>query len=395
MTNIIDANGITVDTLDEIKTKIIDKLKIAYGDDINVASDSPDGQLVNIFAQSTYDLQNLLVQIYNSLDPEYAIGATLDQRVAINGIQRLGGTYTMTLVTVVVDRALTLAGLDAEIDNPDGTGYTVSDDQGNKWILATTEVIAGAGSYSLSFRAQNSGAVLTVPNTIITPITIVLGVTSVNNPTIYTTLGLDEETDASLRLRRQQSVSLASQGHLTSLLAEILNISGVTYAKVYENVTGAVDSDGIPSHSIWCVVVGGSDDDIAYAIYTKRNAGCGMKGAEIVDIAQVDGSTFQVLFDRVTTQSLYIEFDATSINGVDPIDSTYIKDQLVLQMDLGVNESVNVNDVATLIRLIDSNCLATSVQVSDDGVAWVNLIDTTAKNYQFTLEATNIAITEL
>ena len=395
MTNIIDADGITVKTLDEVKTEIIDALKLAYGNDINVASDTPDGQLINIFAQSIVDTQDLVVQVYNSLDPDLAIGAVLDQRVAINGIQRLGGTFTTTPISIVTDRALTLEGLDGDSEDPDGTGYTVSDSEGTQWILLATENITGAGTHVLSFRSQNSGAVETIPNSITTLITVVLGVTSANNPTIYTTLGLDEETDVDLRLRRQKSVSLASQGYLSSLLAEILNISGVTYAKIYENNLSSIDSDGTPAHTIWAVVTGGEDDDIAYAIYTKRNAGCGMRGSEIIDVTQIDGSVFQVQFDRVTTEDLHIKFDAESVNGIDSVDDTEIKDELVSQLILTVGDDVNINDIVSLVRDIDPNTLVTDAQVSNDGATWVNIVETTSKNYQFTLEAINIDITVL
>ena len=393
MSNIIDATGITVKTLSEVITAISSTLKIAYGDDINIASDSPDGQLINIFAQSIVDNEDLLTQIYNGFDPDQAIGVTLDQRVAINGIQRLGATYTITNVTITTDRALNLAGLDSLISDPNGTGFTVADSNGNKFILASSIAIGSAGSYPLAFRSQNSGAVLTTPNTITTPVTIVLGVTAVTNPTSYTTLGLDEETDAALRLRRQKSVSLASQGYLQALLASLLNISGVTYAAVYENTTGTTDISGVPGHSIWCIVAGGSSSDIGYAIYTKRNAGCGMKGSQTVNITQVNGSTFQVLFDRTATQPLYTKFSAHSIDGVTAISTTILANGLVTGLNMGVNTSINVNEVASIILSLDQNCLATNIEVSADNSTWLNIVSPTAKNYQFTLSASDVAIT--
>lgn len=393
MPNIIDANGLTVKTNAEIIAEITAALKLVYGDDINVAPDSPDGQQINIFTQAIVDVEDLVVQVYNSFNPDMAIGVTLDERVAINGIQRLGGTYTMQKISVTTDRAMTLQGLDGDLLNPDGTGYTVSDSQGNQFILAATEAIAAAGTYSLVFRAKEIGAVLTVPNTITTPVTIKLGVTSVNNPLPADTIGDNEETDAELRTRRQQSVSLASQGYLEGLRAEILNISGVTYAKIYENNSGVTDGDGIPSHSIWVIVEGGNESSIAYAIYTKRNAGCGMKGDEVVQVTQPDGSIFAVKFDRTVSETLYVQFTAQSINGIDPIDTAYIKDEVVTRLTLDVNESVNVNDISAIVRDIDPNCLVTVPKVSKDGMTWLDIVSPSAKNKRFTLLATDIDIT--
>lgn len=395
MSNIINADGITIKTLTELINELTAGMKLIYGDDINVASDSPDGQLINLFSRVTKDLEDLLVSIYNSFDPDLAIGVTLDERVAINGIQRLGGTFTITPITVVTDRALNLSGLDSEINNPDGTGYTIADNQGNNFVLTASTSIPSAGTYVFNFRSQNSGAIETLVNTITTQVTVTLGVVSVNNPSTYTTLGLDQESDADLKLRRQRSVSLASQGYNESLTAELLNISGVTYAKVYENKTNVTNSDGMISHSIWAIVEGGADSDIAYAIYTKLNAGAGMKGDEIILVQQPDGTYVEIYFDRVITESVHIKFDAESINGIDVIDSTYIKQQLVLLVGLDVYEALNVNDIASLIRTIDSNCLATDIQVSSNGSTWLNIVSPTAKNKRFTLIEANIGITVL
>lgn len=393
MSNIIDEDGITVNTFDETVTDIATSFKAAYGDEINIDSDTPDGQAINIFAQAVTDLLDLIVQIYNSFDPDNALGTVLDQRCAINGVQRLGGTFTIQPVVVTTDRAVSLPGLGAAILDTDGTGFTISDDEDNEFILTETTYIATAGTTLLSFRAKNNGAVLTLPDTLTTIKTVTLGVTEVNNPGTYTTLGLDEESDYNLRLRRSQSVSLASQGYLSGLLASLLNISGVTYAKVYENNLGATDVDGIPPHSIWTIVEGGDSSDIAWAIYTKRNAGCGMKGDITVDVTQPDLSMFEIKFDRTEIEDLYVNFDATSIDGITTIGTTFIATELASDVNLDVNESINVNDIAALVRDIDSNALITNIAVSTDGSDYFPIVEPSAKNKRLTLLYSNVDIT--
>jgi len=394
MPNQVTAAGLQTKTISEIVAFLTAALKTIYGADINVEPDSPDGQLINIIAQLAVDNLEFQTQIYNTFDPDQAPGVILDQRVALNGIQRLGGTYTLTPITIVTDRALSLAGLDSEIDNPDGTGYTVQDDEGNKFILASSQVIPSAGTYSYSFRAQNPGAVETVPNTITTPVTIILGVVSVNNPSIYSVLGINQETDAALRIRRQRSVAISAMGYLQSLLAALLNINEVVSAFVYENVTGSVDADLIPGHSIWVIVEGGSDAEVAQAIYSKRNAGCGMKGDEEVIVTQIDGSPFLIKFDRVVNETLYIEFDAESIDGIGTIDPVYIADQIVLRLVPGVFDRVNINELATIVQEIDPNCLVTNAGFSTSGGGpFTGTLQPTAKNKRFSISAVNIDIT--
>jgi hypothetical protein len=356
MPNSLGPSGLTVATQAELIANFTASFEIIYGADIDLSSSSPDGQLMNIFIQALLDQSDLLVQIYNMFDPDNAVGVVLDQRVSINGIQRQAGTFTITPITIVTSQALNLYGLD-QTEQP---VYTIQDNAGNQWQLETTQNISGAGTYVVNFQAANPGAVLTAINTITIPVTIVLGVTSVNNPTTYTTLGINEETDAALKVRRQKSVSLASQGYLSGLLAALENVSGVTSAFVYENTTATTDGNGVPGHSIWVIVAGtGAAADIANAIYTKRNAGCGMKGTQSYTITQVDGSSFIVLWDDVVTQNLFSAFYLTSIDGINLPNIAAIIAKLPTLFIPSANQEVNINQLATFIQQIDSNALVT------------------------------------
>jgi len=360
MPNLIDANGLQTSTRAELIAFYTSQFQAIYGADINLDSDSPDGQLMNVFVQASLDLQDLITQVYNMFDPDNAIGNILDQRVAINGIQRQAGTFTVTNVTVINSASVNLYGIDQLTGPNPQPVYTVSDNAGNKWELQTTQLGVSPGTHAYSFQSAVPGAVLTTPNTINVPVTIVLGVTSINNPTTYTTLGVNEETDAQLKIRRQKSVSLATQGYLAGLLAALENISGVSSAFVYENDTSITNVDGVPGHSIWVIVAGtGANADIAQAIYTKRNAGCGMFGSTSFTVTQVDGSPFVIYWDTVVTQNLFISFTATSINGITAPNIAAIRSGLVTSFVPGVNEEVNINELATLVQQIDSNTLVT------------------------------------
>lgn len=361
MPNLIDSSGLTTATRQELLDNMSAAMRAIYGLTINLASDSPDGQMLNIFIQAVLDVEDLLVGIYNGFNPDLAQGNVLDQRVAINGIQRQAGTKTITPITLVNSQSVNLYGVDQDVQDV----YTVSDAVGTLWQLQTTELGLTAGSHVLNFEAALPGATTPTPNTITTQVTVVLGVTSVNNPTTYTTLGLNEESDAMLKIRRAKSVSLASQGYLKGLIAALENISGVTSAFVYENRTNITDVNGVPGHSIWCILAGsGAAVDIATAIYQKRNAGCGMKGDQYYDILQVDGTTFTVYWDDVVTVNLFIFFTVSSINGVNDPDVNSIRVGLVTDFTPTVYEEVNINGLATDVQAIDSNTLVTNAGFS-------------------------------
>ena len=401
MPNALTDTGLTTATQTELLTALKAAMQSIYGADINLNSNSPDGQITNIFVQSMLDVEDLLTQIYNSFDPDQAFGVTLDQRCAINGIQRQAGTYTVTNITIVTSQGLTLQGLDLYLTAP----YTVQDSAGNQWQLQTTQTPASAGTYVYAFQAAQPGATLTNIGTITQPVTVVLGVTSINNPTTYSTLGLDEESDSALRIRRQQSTALSSQGYQPTLIAALSNIPRVTFADVYENNSNGFDGlwtdvaypNGTPGHSIWPIVAGsGAAADIASAIYKKRNAGCGMRGEISFVITQTDGTPFTVYWDVVSPVNLYIQFSISSIDGINPPDKVTILAQLPTLFTPAIFAEVNINQLATIVQQIDSNALVTNAGFSFSAMGpFTNTLTPLVRNNQFAVSSANINITVL
>lgn len=388
MPNKLDEKGLEIKSFNEVRDEITKDMKDIYGEDINVESNTPDGQLINILAQVVIDMLELIQNVYNSFDPDKAIGTTLDSRVAINNIQRKGGSYSYTNADFEINRPLQMKGLDQyDRDN----AFTVSDAQGNKWVLAESQNIETTGTKTFRLRAYDIGAVESLPNTITNFVSSVVGVVSVNNPYALLVKGENEESDAELKIRRQKSASINSQGYNNSLLANLLSLDGVSYAKIYENITNVRDLDDIAGHSIWVIVDGGNNDEIAETIYERRNAGCGMKGETKKSILQSDGSLFEVAWDRPTDEPVYIKFDLTTIKE-HTIDPDYIKQQLVSNLKVGIYSSLDINTVAMKVREIDTEVIVSNVKVSIDNVNWYDIVYPQSKASRLTLSTDRIQI---
>lgn len=392
MPNVIDADGIQIQTTKEI----LDELKLGtadypgmleiYGPTINVAPNSPDGQMLNIVAQAKRDMLELIQQIFASFDPDQAVGVQLDQRCAINGVARNAGTKTITNVTVTATQAVTLTGLDDDPVNP----FTVSDSAGNQYQLLETHAFVGAASTALAFQAAEIGPVTPIANTITTIVTITLGISTVNNPSAATSIGTAEESDYALRIRRQRSVALPSQGFFDGLYGALIDLEGVTSVNLLENVTNTTDVNGIPGHSIWAIVAGGTNEAVAQAIYLKRNAGCGMKGSTTVNITQIDDSIFEVQFDRPTSENLWISFDVAAITGT--VDDDYIREQILANLSYTIGQSADASSIVALVKEIAPNASVSDAGVSNDNVTYDTLLAPTAVNYQFAIASVRIII---
>ena len=392
-TNTIDKNGLTTKTLADVVNAIENGepgypgLYQIYGPNINLNPNSPDANLVNIFSLAVVDTLNLLEQIYTSMDPDQAIGVTLDSRCAINGVVREGGTFTQQPISVTVSQAVTLPGIDLYPNNP----FSVSDGVNVYQLIATTS-FSGASTVSLNFQAQQIGPISSALNTITTIVTVTLGVVSVNNPATYTTLGVATETDSALRIRRANSVALPSTGYLFGLYGALLDITGITAALVLENITSTTDANGIPGHSIWVIVSGTNttavQGQVAQAIYVKRNAGCGMKGS--ISFA-VPNTNFTAQFDYATSEPLYFTCTATAIDSTKPLDKTYIQQQVFNKFanSYGIYQSADATSIVAYIKEISPNASITAEGVYTTGGSGspVAILTPTAVNYQFTISS--------
>ena len=395
MSDLFNENGLQTATAPELLSDLETAFKAIYGDDILLDSSTPDGQWLNILVQKGVDVRGLLMQLYNSFNPDNTQGAVLDQRCAINNVFRKGGTFTTVGIDITTNRQVTLQGVDENYNSPEAVGYTIQDNEGNRFVLVNTTTLS-VGTTNVLFRAETLGEVLVLPNTITTPVTIVLGVVNVNNPSEATTIGVNEETDANLKIRRRQSVAVGSYGYLDGLQGALLQLDGVNDAKVYENYTSVTDANGIPAHCIWVVMDGGSTEEIADTIYSKKAPGCNMKGAITYSITTPAETQFVARWDETESESLYIKFKLKSVvNGVS-YDLDKIKAYIQSNLTYRIGECAETASITTLAQeAIDSvggQAYAVDVLISTDENTWVEYL---APVVASTYSLSGITITEI
>jgi len=396
MPDILDATGLTVKTRTELVTELETGLRAIYRPDMNLGQNSPDGQMVGIVAQFAVDIRELLVQINNGFNPDKALGRVLDERTTINNIDRAGATFTTINISLTCDRTVNLQGLDDSFSDINGTGFTVQDNAANQFILIDTVTLI-AGTYTLLFRAKNIGRVETVIGTITNAVTVVIGVSGINNPTAPVSLGQNEETDAQLRTRRSRSVSISSNGYLNGLLGLILSLDGVIDAKLYENYSNTTDVNGIPPHCIWLIADGGSNSDIGNAMYGRKSYGCDMKGDVEVNIITASDSLFVSKFDRPTSQNLYIRFQIKRTNPVHIFDLPSIKEYIENNVLYTIGEYAETSRLTTeaVLGITDQGGggVPINMEISDDNTNWFDYIAVISLDSKWVVDASNITIT--
>lgn len=382
-------DGLRVQTYQEIFDELAAAYRTIYGPDINLDPDSPDGQRVGIEAKARLDLQTFALNLYNQLDPDLSAGEMLNKVIKFAGISRRPATRSQVDVTITIDRDLTLAA-----------GYTVEDDLGQKWITADDRNLL-TGANTVTLVAEEFGAIEADAGTITEPVTVVIGVVSVTNPSAAT-VGRNEETDAELRIRRNLSLENPATSTVGGLYSALGNLTGVTDLKVYENTSDTTDATlNLAAHSIWCIVEGGTIADIVETIVKNKTGGTGLKGGVTGTFDETlinsDGTERTIehvaVFDRPTDVPLYVTLTVEGINGA-TVNTTAIKDAIAARM-LRIAESVAASQLYEDAYSVADDYAVTQLEISDDNATFTDGLLSPGSDGRFTVDVANITITDI
>lgn len=298
----VTAEGISAPDYQTILDTLTSYFQQIYGSDAYLEPDSKDGQMVALVALAIHDANNTAISVYNCFSPATGYGAALTSNVKINGIARRGATNS------TVDLVLTgTAGTSI-------TNGTVKDTNNVIWRLPASVTIGVGGTVTVTATCSNSGAVAALAGTITTINTPTRGWASVTNPAAAT-IGAPAETDAELRIRQGQSVALPSLTPFEGVDGAIANVAGVTRHKLYENDTGAIDSNGLPPHSISAIVDGGDVTEIAQTIRGNKGQGTATYGTTSVTVPDTYGNPHVISFSRSTDVPIFVAITLKVFTG--------------------------------------------------------------------------------
>ncbi|TKV09298.1 hypothetical protein FDX19_12795 [Citrobacter sp. wls619] len=329
----VTAEGISAPDYQTILDTLTSYFQQIYGRDAYLEPDSKDGQMVALVALAIHDANNTAISVYNCFSPATGYGAALTSNVKINGIARKGETNS------TVDLVLTgTAGTTI-------TNGTVKDTNNVIWRLPASVVIGVDGTVTVTATCSNSGAVAALTGTITIINSPTRGWTSVTNPTAAT-VGAPAETDAELRIRQGQSVALPSITPFEGVDGAIANVAGVTRHKLYENDTGATDSNGLPPHSISAIVDGGDVTEIAQTIRGNKGQGTATYGTTSVTVPDTYGNPHVISFSRSTDVPIYGHITLKAFAGY--------TSQIGVQIQQAVSDYINgltIGDSVLLSRI--------------------------------------------
>lgn len=268
--------------------------------DINTAPETPQGQIIDAETLAITQKDAELAFLANMFNPKTARGIWQDALAEIYFIKRKKAVNSRCYCV--------LTGLKGTVIEKGSKIQSLAD--GTYWNLLEDVTIQNNGSVIALFECETEGAVIASPNTLTKIITTVAGWDTVNNVQ-SATVGTLEESQQAFEKRRYDSVALNSRGTTSSVYARVLQLDNVVGCYVVDNKTNIVktiDDYDLKPHSIYVAALGGSNQDIAEAIYKSLSAGCDYNGNTTIDVTDENTKAVEsVTFMRPIQQNVYIK----------------------------------------------------------------------------------------
>ena len=300
------------DILSDITTKIrsIQDPKTGEYPFVNESADSLFGQFGQIIAEELSVCWEAAYLASQQYDPQNATGVPLRGLVQLNGINPSFGSRTQISMTMT-GTAGTVIPAGSLIANAAGT-------ETYETVLPAT--IPVSGTVTVNANCTEDGPKDPAANTIVSIQTPVFGWTSATN-TATNSVGTTAETDEQLHIKQERATSATSYRQVDAIIAGIMNVAGVKFARLYVNQGTTTDPNGITAKTMAAVVVGGTDEDIADVLRLKAGSLDNFQGTTSVTYTGDLGDTQVVKFYRPTSVPIYVTVDiSTTENSTYPSD---------------------------------------------------------------------------
>lgn len=332
-----EKTGFSVQEPQEVREEIaqswINAFKSDDTPDINTAPETPQGQIIDAETLAITQKDAELAFLANMFNPKTARGIWQDALAEIYFIKRKKAVNSRCYCV--------LSGLNGTVIEKGSKIQSSADN--TYWNLLEDVTIQNNGSVIALFECESEGAVIASPNTLNKIITTVAGWDTVNNSQ-SATVGSLEESQQAFEKRRYDSVALNSVGTTASVFSRVNQIDDVVGCYVVDNKTNVnkiIDDYLLKPHSIYVAVIGGSNQDIAEAIYKSLSAGCDYNGN--TQITVVDPHTHakeKVTFMRPTQQNVYIKVNVFDKDLPDDYE-TLIKNAVITNF-YGQDEQIEI-----------------------------------------------------
>ncbi|WP_100523407.1 baseplate J/gp47 family protein [Mycobacteroides abscessus] len=322
----LDEKGFRKKTYSEIYEEIEQDAKSRFGQKINTSERSVFGILFRIFAWFLAVFWNIVEAVYFNSFPSTATGISLQRLVKFKGMSKILAAEAFGKIQITgTPNAIIPSGFLLSTSN--GVFFETIDDL----------ILDNMGVGEVEIRAIEKGSIGNVEigeiNEVVELSNDVESVTNLE-PTAG---GRESETDAELK-KRFDDLTPSGGSSSESVEATLLEVAGVRDAIVRDNTLNEVSADGLPPKCIAPFVFGGTDTDVAKAIFSVKAGGIQSYGTTVVEVADTKGSIHLIGFTRPTVIDIFINVQLVT-NSFFPADGNQKVRTSILKYIGGADET--------------------------------------------------------
>lgn len=299
----ITSTGVTVPQTADVLTGVLSDMDASFGGNLNTATlATPQGYLSENITYYITQLNANIAYLMSMFDPATAEGRWQDAIGRLYFLTRNPATATVVLCTLTGQEGASVPA-----------GSLASDGTYNYTSLSTVTFPSG-GTITASFACTTLGAIACPTGTLNKIAQAVSGWDAISN-LADGIVGNNVENRADFEFRRQQSVASNADNSPQSILGAVVSVANVLDCYVYENFTNApitvgATSYSVDANSIYVAVLGGTDTDVANAIWAKKSIGCNMNGNTTVTVTDTSSlaypqPTYPITFERPISLPIY------------------------------------------------------------------------------------------
>lgn len=273
---------------------------------VNETADGLLMQFTSIIAEGISEVWEQAYLASQQYDPQNASGVALRGVVQLNGITPSYGSVTQIPMTLGGTAGVVIpAG--SRIASADGTQV---------YETATSATIGAGGTVIVNANCTETGPNEPEAGTIIAIQTPIYGWSYASNG-VATSVGSNADTDTQLHIKQERATSATSYRQVDAIIAGIVNVPGVTFARLYVNKTDSTDARGISAKTMAAVVVGGTDEAVANVLRLKGGSLDDYQGNLTTPVTFVGdlGDVETIDFYRPEEVPVYIDLNITVTNS--------------------------------------------------------------------------------
>lgn len=299
----LDNTGYSAPDITELQTNMSQTAKDLFGALFDTSTNSAAGHFIGVTSIELVNAFNDLLELYSNLNPNTAEGRMLENLALLGGLIRKNRAFSTGIVTFTGTPGT---------DIPADTVLTVDGDSDRRFLTRSQVTVGPGGTVSVRVIAETAGSTAAPAGTLINIEAAIPGITSVTNAKDITP-GTDEiESDALLRSRRNNTLSIGGNGTAAAIKAALLQLDGVTAVRVINNDTFEYQprGDGIyfrPPKSIECVVEGGDEVEIVETIALTKSASTEAFGMTMAQYTDFLDNIHQIRYSRPDSVDITIE----------------------------------------------------------------------------------------